>query len=528
MTSPAPMPSAVSTAPRVRLAEVVASLALATDLATGQPLEHSLRRTLLAMWLGEELGLSAEDLSTTYYVALLGSVGCVLDGVVFSEFVPDEIAVRRDMATLDPSRNLQLAAFFLRRVGAGDPPLRRVRKLLELSRQQEAVCRDVAMHVGGLLDLGTPIREALGQCDELWNGKGGVLGLTGEQIHVAARLFLLCCDIEVFHRLGGPEAALGIAKQRSGAMYDPHMADRFCATGAALLSRLQAVSAWDAALAVEPAPVRTLSQSEFDDVAHRVATFVDLRSPHTLGHSPGVAALAQSTGTALGLSAKEATDLRHAGLFHDLGRSGVPASAWNKTLPLAEEEWERMKRHPSLSELLLARSISLGHLGTLAGLHHERLDGSGYRGISRAALPLAAQILAVADTYRTKLERRPYREAISAEGAAQELRRQVAHGKFDGAVVEALLAAAGHQRPPLTKRELPSGLTEREVEVLGLAVRGLSNRQIAERLVVSPKTVGRHLESIYSKIGVSTRVGATLFALEHGLLPQAAATNPDR
>src|SRR6188508_2564755 len=159
------MPASQATAPKIRLAELIASLALATDLATGQPLEHSLRRTLLATWLGEELGLRSEDLSTVYYVALLGSVGCVLDGVVFSEFVGDEIAVRADMATLDPSKQLRMAAFFFRRVGAGDPPVRRIRKLLELSRQQEAVCRDVAMHVGGLLDLGPPIREALGQCD---------------------------------------------------------------------------------------------------------------------------------------------------------------------------------------------------------------------------------------------------------------------------------------------------------------------------------------------------------------------------
>jgi DNA-binding NarL/FixJ family response regulator len=93
---------------------------------------------------------------------------------------------------------------------------------------------------------------------------------------------------------------------------------------------------------------------------------------------------------------------------------------------------------------------------------------------------------------------------------------------MDRQVVEALLAAAGKpfQR---VKRSVPAGLSDREVEVLSLAVRGLSNRQIAEGLIVSPKTVGHHLENIYSKTGVSTRVGATLFALQHGLIDYSPA-----
>ena len=511
------MPGTPNPAANIRLAEVIASLALATDLATGQPLEHGLRRALLAVWLGEELGLDQDDLSTSYYVALLGTVGCILDGAALSGFVKDEIAVRERMVLLDPSKQFEVAAFFLRHAGAGDPPLRRLSKFLSLARFQQTVCRDVALQVGGLLDLGPAVREALGQCDEHWNGKGPVLGLKGEEIHQAARLFILCHDVEVFNRMGGVETALAVIQQRSGKLYDPRIAELFCRVGGRLLSRLQSEPAWETVLAVEPQPVRLLSTPEFDDVAHKVANFVDMRSPYTVGHSPGVAALAEATARKFGLTDGEATSLRQAGLLHDLGRAGVPVTAWNKTEPLSDEEWERMRRHPSLTELVLARSNALGHLGTLAGLHHERLDGSGYRGIAAASLPVTARILAAADTYQTKLERRPHREAMTPEAAGNDLRNQVRQGKLDADVVEAVLAAAGHQPQPKT-RPLPVGLSEREVEVLCLAVRGLSNRQIAEMLFVSPKTVGHHMENIYSKIGVSTRVGATLFALQHGLI----------
>jgi DNA-binding NarL/FixJ family response regulator len=101
-------------------------------------------------------------------------------------------------------------------------------------------------------------------------------------------------------------------------------------------------------------------------------------------------------------------------------------------------------------------------------------------------------------------------------------------GKLDGEVVQAVLEVAGQSGPvPVNNRSLPSGLTRREVEVLGLLVRGMSNREIAESLVLAPKTVGRHIESIYSKIGVSSRVGATLFAVEHELVtPMAHPIRP--
>jgi HD-GYP domain-containing protein (c-di-GMP phosphodiesterase class II) len=252
-------------------------------------------------------------------------------------------------------------------------------------------------------------------------------------------------------------------------------------------------------------------------VGRAIANFADIRSPYMVGHSSGVAVLAEASARRLRLSDEDAATVHRAGLFHDLGRSGVPSAVWNKVDPLTPSEWERVKEHPSLTELVLARSGALGHLGTLGGLHHERLDGSGYRGVTASFLPVAAQILAAADAYHTKTEPRPYRAALSSDVAAEDLRHDAQLSKFDTKVVEAVLTEAGH--PALQQRsERPAGLSEREVEVLGLVIRGLSNRQMAEILFVSPKTVDHHIQHIYDKIGVSTRVGATLFALQHGLV----------
>jgi DNA-binding NarL/FixJ family response regulator len=129
-----------------------------------------------------------------------------------------------------------------------------------------------------------------------------------------------------------------------------------------------------------------------------------------------------------------------------------------------------------------------------------------------------ARILAAADVYQAMREPRPHRAALLADEAAAELRAEVRAGRLDAETVEAVLGAAGHR--VMRHREGPAGLTAREVEVLRLLARGLSNKEIAERLFISPKTAGNHIEHIYVKIDASTRATASLFAMQYGLLPE--------
>ena len=86
----------------------------------------------------------------------------------------------------------------------------------------------------------------------------------------------------------------------------------------------------------------------------------------------------------------------------------------------------------------------------------------------------------------------------------------------------AVLVAVGHGEPAAAQRaggrDNPGGLSRREVDVLGLAARGLTTRQIADRLVISPKTADRHIQHIYGKIGVSTRAAAALWAMQHDVV----------
>jgi HD-GYP domain-containing protein (c-di-GMP phosphodiesterase class II) len=262
-----------------------------------------------------------------------------------------------------------------------------------------------------------------------------------------------------------------------------------------------------------------MSGIELDDALAAIADFADLKSPYTTGHSRGVAERSAAAALRAGLGEAAAAGLRRAGLLHDVGRLGVSNGIWDKPGVLSEPEMERVRMHPYLTQRTFSRSPRLAALAELAATHHERLDGSGYpRGLAGGALSPEARILAAADAYQAMSEPRPHRPARQPDDAARELREDVRKGRLDTDAVDAVLGAAGHRVP--RRREGPAGLTRREVEVLVLLARGLSNKAIAEQLVVSPKTVGHHIEHIYRKIGSSTRAAASLFAMQHGLLPE--------
>jgi HD-GYP domain-containing protein (c-di-GMP phosphodiesterase class II) len=505
--------------PGIRLAELVATLSLATDLGLGQPMEHVIRQTLIALRMSEFLGLEESDRVVVYYAGLLAWVGCHTDAYEQAKWFGDDISLKADgLRVVDPG-----PAFLLSHLGAGKPLLERARLALAfVGAMRRGDLIDLATHwlaadeLAGHLGLGNDVRQSLKESYERWDGKG-VSGVKGDEIRLPSRLVYLADVVAVFHRTAGMDAAVAIAKRRSGTHFDPMLVDLFCEQAPALLDGLDTASTWDAVLAAEPQLGKLVPAEKFDEVLEAIADFTDLKSPYTIGHSRSVADLAAAAALGYGLSEGEAATVRRAGLVHDIGRLGVSNSIWDKKGSLTQSEMERVRLHPYLSERMLAFSPALAPLGAIAVQHHERLDGSGYpRSISGEGITPAGRILAVADAYHAMVELRPHRPALSPDDAASELRAEVTAGRLDGEVVNAVLRATGHR--VRARRDWPAGLTAREVEVLKLVARGFSNREIAESLVISRKTAGNHIEHIYTRIGVSNRARASLFAMKHGLL----------
>jgi HD-GYP domain-containing protein (c-di-GMP phosphodiesterase class II) len=413
----------------------------------------------------------------------------------------------------------------VRNVGRTQPSPARVTKILKALAQLPALAANSRLHceVGQMLaprlGLGPAVVRGLGQVFERWNGSGAPARLRGEAIDRAVRLAQVATDAEAAHHICGADEAIAMISRRSGAGYDPVFADLFCRNSRALFEVWNVPSLAEAVLAAEPGAPVYLAGEQLETAIRAMGEYGDMKSRFTRGHSAGVAALATSAAEKVGIPANERRALGRAGHLHDIGRTGIVLRIWEKPGPLTESEWERVRLHTYYTERILARLDSLGPVASYAAMAHERLDSDGYhRRLPATAVPLPARILAAADAYQAMTEARPHRAALSPDRAAEELRKDAAAGRLDRDAVGAVLAAAGHAGPPVAAPQ-PAGLSPREIEVLRLLARGLTNKEIAARLAISSKTAGNHVQHIFEKIAVTTRAAAGLFAMQNDLLP---------
>lgn len=509
--------------PPLRLAELVASLSLATDLGLGQPQEHVLRQTVLATRLADAAGMTGSDRAAAYYVSLLAWVGCVSDSPEMARWFGDDLAVRADSYQVDKT-GLPMLTFLLGHL-AGGSPLRRVTTagrflaggIRDTMDSFLTHCRTAA-DIADRLDLPDAVRAALPHAFERWDGHGVPAGLRGDAISPVMRVVHIADDAEVHARLGGPAAAVAMLRSRRGTEFDPDLVDLCCADGGALLDGLGEVDAWQQVIEGCAPLDRVLPESELTETLAVFADYADAKATWFLGHSRAVAATAAAAAREYGLPADTAELVRRAGLVCRLGTIGVSAGIWHKPGRLTAGERERVRMVPYLTERVLSRSPRLAELAGPASMIYERMDGSGYpRGLSGPLIPPAGRILAAAQMFRALGEDRPHRHALDPDERTRVLRAEVGAGRLDGDAVAAVLAAGSGVRP--RKKPGVAGLTARELEVLALLVRGHSTREIAEKLGISPRTAGSHIEHIYTKIGVHSRGSAAVFALRHGLLP---------
>ena len=507
----------------VSLAELLAAFSLATDLGLGQPMEHLLRSWRIASRLGRRIGLPDDQQPMLFHVAMLSWVGCVADAPEVSASFGDDIAFRADSYEADLGGRSGMA-FFLGHAGRGQPlPLRLGAAAKLAVTGGTRVMRGIQGHclvTSTLSDqLGLPVEtsEAVRQFFARWDGQGVPRGVRGERIALVVRLFHLADVVEVHHRRGGVAAAVEVARARSGSQFDPRLVAAFCADAADLLPGAAAEHDAHELFSQEPGLAGRLSDDDFDAALVALADFTDLRSTFRAGHSRAVADLCAGAARMLRLPATEVRATYRAALLHDAGLHGVTATILDKPTALTATEEERLRAASYFTERVLARPRALARLGAIAGLAHERMDGSGYhRGLSGQAIPLPGRILAAACALRELVEPRPDRPASTLKEATGMIRAEITAGRLDQAAADAVLAAAGGG----TRRRVagPAGLTPREIEVLGLIARGAAVGDVADRLGISRKTAGTHIEHIYAKTGASSRSTATLFALRSGLL----------
>jgi HD-GYP domain-containing protein (c-di-GMP phosphodiesterase class II)/DNA-binding CsgD family transcriptional regulator len=525
----------------LRTADVLGALSLATDLAVGLPAEHAVRSCFIGMRLAALLGVPAEQLADVYYAHLLMDVGCTawtsqLAGAILS----DDIEARRQLVFApDPQNPMVMMGWLAHYVAPGERGLTRVKRGVRFALHGRQFAREgfrntceVAHRFAQRLGMSEPVQQALLSVFEQWDG-GGPHARRGEEIPLTSRIVYATSFIEAFHSIGGRDAAVRLARQRRAKAFDPSVVDAFLTVSVqtGFWEELEQESAWTTVLAMEPpSPYRYLPEARLEEVSLAFADFADLKSPYSAGHSRRVAALAERLARRLALPNQAVATVRRAGFVHDVGLVAIPSFTLDKPRPaLTQVEWERLRLHPYHAERILSRVPALAPLVPLVAAHHERPDGRGYyRGLTESQIPVGARIIAVADCFDELTHDAPGRPALAAAAALPQLNAEAGSG-LSADVLDGLrreLGVGGQATAPAgtagaqkrARPRWPAGLSDREVEILRLLARGLSRRQLASQLVLSEHTVRHHLEHIYNKLGVSTRVGAALFAIEHDLV----------
>jgi putative nucleotidyltransferase with HDIG domain len=417
----------------VRTSEIVAALSRALDVTEGLPAGHAARTCYLALRLAERIGVASEIGADVFYGALLKDLGCSSNAALLVElFGADDIELKRREALTERDHR-SMAMLTLRTLATSHEPLPlRVRRLISLARGgadrhriEQLRCErgaDVARRAG----FDASVAEAIFSVHEHWDGLGFPQGLKGLAIPVSSRIVATCAAVDVFRENRGDAAALAMLRARSGTRYDPFIVEELLAAcDLGLLRDLAGIDLYRELALLEPQGSSYLALTDdVDRIANAFADVIDTKSPFTAEHSKRVGHIASRMAQRLSMSDSDVRDVRWSGLLHDIGKLGVPNTILDKAAALDEEEFAVIRRHPSLSLVILSPVAIFGRVAEIAACHHERLDGKGYfRGLTGESLGLSARVVAVADVYEALTAVRPYRHAMAPEEALRIIDR---------------------------------------------------------------------------------------------------------
>jgi HD-GYP domain-containing protein (c-di-GMP phosphodiesterase class II) len=316
----------------------------------------------------------------------------------------------------------------------------------------------------------------------------------------------LANDLESLSRTDGIAAALTLIASKHGPSYPPKLMDTLRRNATAWLADLDDRTICRRPIAPGEHPNDMVS-------LELMADLIDLQQPWLRGHSRRVAQAALRAAAAIGLDGQTQQRTYRAALIHGLGRGAIPGSVWNTTAPLSATAKEQMRLAPYWTLRALRHISGLELEADIASHIGERLDGSGdFRGSIGAAIPIEAQVLAAASAWIALQSPRPWRRAHTPEEAATLLMREANAGRFNPEAADALCGMENEQQAA-TSTPTRISLSEREAEVLRAISQGLTNKEVARHLSISPRTVGTHVESAFRKLGCTTRASASLKAL---------------
>ena len=463
-------------------------LAYVGDLSMGQPTDHSLRTAWLAARIAEAVGCRGTEIAAVQQVALLRWSGCTANATEFSDLVGDDVGARAKLLSQKPDDPSSIHAGELIH-----------REILPLSRIHCEVSGEIAC----MLRVPAIVEHALRAIFATYDGTGPNHSPQGG-IPDSVYMVSLASDIEILSREQGLPRALEVIAYKSGKAYPPALAAIIAPHAAAWLEVLDRDEAWHASLAF-------VAHAGSDAVPlELLADVIDLKLPWMTGYSRQVAEAARGAAVLTGLGAEQQLRCYRAALLHGIGRAAVSNAVWNTTGRLSAAAREQLRLVPYWTSRAATRIGALAGDADLGSYASERLDGSGaFRACAGTTIPAEGKIVAAAAAWVALRSWRPWRAAMSGDEARAVLETEAASGRFDLAAVRALSGGAVASPAEVQDKVL---LTEREIEVFRRISLGLTNKEVARVLDISPSTVRTHVEHVFRKLGCTTRAAATLKA----------------
>lgn len=447
-------------------AEILAAFSYALDLTEGQPAGHSVRAAWIGTYVAMALGLTGDDLGDCFYAIMLKDLGCSSNAARVAElFLGDDRLLKHQFKTIGPEAT-DFLNFVQASVGIGHADAQR-------DAARDHLLANAAPILTGFIDtrctqgatiarrlrFSDAVADGIANLDEHWDGSGLPHGVAGDAIPLLSRIALLAQVSDVFFMTMGPDAALAEVNARSGTWLDPALVAILndLARDPQFWAELGAHDIDQRLLALEPAQARMpVDEDYLDDIAAAFGHVIDAKSPFTGGHSDRVGLFTDLIGQRLGIAADQRRRLRRAAMLHDVGKLGISSAILEKPGKLAADEWALMQSHASHTTAILSRVSVLRDLASIAGAHHERLDGKGYPlGLDDRSISTETRIISVADFFDALTADRPYRAAMPVEQALDIMRREVGSA-IDGECFAALTAivADGIPTAPLPRVEL--------------------------------------------------------------------------
>ena len=407
----------------IRLAELLSALSHALDMTEGQPAGHCVRCCWIGIHIGRDIGLGEADIWNLYYTLLLKDLGCSSNAARICQlYLTDDLTFKQDFKTIDGSLP-QALRFVLSHTGMKTGLAERFRALVKVFQNSGEIAQELmetrcnrGAEIARKMRFSEAVAQGIQNLDEHWDGSGLPQRLHGDAIPLYSQIALMAQVVDVFQIANGIDAAKQAIEHRAGTWFDPRLVESFLRVAElpSFWSMLASPDLQRAIFALEPAQhSSTVDEDYLDDISAAFAQVVDSKSPYTSGHSERVTLFSDMIAEQLGFAPGERRWLRRAALLHDIGKLGVSNTILDKPGKLDPEEWDAMKLHAAHTETILSQIAALTDLATVAGAHHERLDGKGYpHGLAGDRIVLETRIITTGDIFDALTAERPYRAAM--------------------------------------------------------------------------------------------------------------------